>query len=275
MTDLQRIVKYGALALAFTIIIGIASAAITILSFVFDSYNSSDDDLIDTAKTKITEKVTKLDIELKMTNLRIEAADEFYIETNNSKIKHKVSGNTLKIVDQSKNIFKNNNGKKLVIYIPKDIILNEISLDAGAGKVEISDLATNELDLELGAGKVKLNNIKALDEASIDGGAGELMINDSILNNLNLDLGVGEFNFKGDLLGKAEISCGVGAANIELTDSNYRIEVEKGIGEAKINGSPISNNQIYGTGKNRIEIDGGIGSINITFDEREDVNTKF
>lgn len=275
MTDLQRIVKYGALALAFSIIIGIVGFVLITLSFLFNSYNNRDDELIGTTKTEITEVVTKLDIELKMTNLTIVSADQFYIEKNNNKIEYKISDNILKVVDQSKNIFKNKNDNKLVVYIPKDIILNEISLDAGAGKVEILDLTTNELDLELGAGKVELNNIKVLDEASIDGGTGELTISDSILNNLNLDLGVGEFNFRGILLGKAELSCGVGATNIELTGSDYRIEVEKGLGTATINGTSISNNETYGMGKNKIEIDGGIGSINIIFDESEDINTKF
>ena len=52
--------------------------------------------------------------------------------------------------------------------------------------------------------------------------------------------------------------------NINLLDKieNYKIKIEKGLGTVKINNDSVKNG-IYGEGTNSIEIDGGVGSINI------------
>ncbi len=44
------------------------------------------------------------------------------------------------------------------------------------------------------------------------------------------------------------------------------MKVDKGIGTIKIDGREIANQVIYGDGQNYIEVDGGIGSININFE---------
>ena len=48
---------------------------------------------------------------------------------------------------------------------------------------------------------------------------------------------------------------------------DYRIDLDKGICEAKLEGVPMQDDSVYGSGENRIEIDGGIGEINIGFSE--------
>lgn len=274
MTDLQRIVKYGAIGLAFVIIIGIAATIISGISIFFNFRNSKDQDLIETKETEITENITKLKIDIKATNLKVKSSDQFKMETNNGRIKYSIQGNNLIITEKSTNIFKNSMAKELTIYVPSDIEFDEITLDAGAGKVELLDLNTNKLDLELGAGSVKLSNINAAKEAVIDGGAGELIINNSILNNLDLDMGVGSLDLVAQLPGRNEISCGVGEVDILLIGNDYQIEIDKGIGKATISGKEIKNNEVYGTGSNELKIDGGVGSININFNIT-DTNTKF
>ena len=49
---------------------------------------------------------------------------------------------------------------------------------------------------------------------------------------------------------------------IQKTDE---ISIEKGVGEATINGENIKNEAVYGNGSNKIDIDGGIGKISINF----------
>lgn len=275
MTDLQRIVKYCAIALAFTIIIGIATTIISGVSFLFNAYDDTDQNLIDAKEIEIVENVTKLKIDLKATNLRVESADQFSIQTNNGKIKYSTNGNTLTITERGTNIFKNKTTKDLVIYVPSNTLLDELSLEAGAGRVKIDNLTVKELELDLGAGTVDLNNIKTKRKTSIDGGAGELIITNSILNNLELDMGVGSLDLTAELIGENEISCGVGEVDIILVGSDYTIQVDKGLGETIIAGKTMRDNEVYGTGRNELEIDGGVGSINIDFQIPEDASTKF
>ncbi|MDD7024010.1 MAG: hypothetical protein PUI37_04005, partial [Oscillospiraceae bacterium] len=48
---------------------------------------------------------------------------------------------------------------------------------------------------------------------------------------------------------------------------DYQIEMDKGIGEARLEGESMRDDSVYGAGRNRIEIDGGIGEISIDFSE--------
>lgn len=63
------------------------------------------------------------------------------------------------------------------------------------------------------------------------------------------------------------MDAGVGNLNIDLeTDKeNYTIRVNKGIGTVKVAGKSLSDGEIYGSGTNYIDVDGGIGNIRINF----------
>ena len=50
-------------------------------------------------------------------------------------------------------------------------------------------------------------------------------------------------------------------------EDDYFIKLDKGLGDATIDGQSMSDDSIFGTGDNRINIDGGIGSIDIDFKE--------
>ena len=55
-------------------------------------------------------------------------------------------------------------------------------------------------------------------------------------------------------------------------EDDYKIELDKGIGEATLDGKEMSDDSVYGAGENYVEIDGGVGKLNITF--REKTNEK-
>lgn len=50
---------------------------------------------------------------------------------------------------------------------------------------------------------------------------------------------------------------------------DYKIKIDKGIGEARLAGESMRDDSVYGWGENRIEIDGGIGAIYIEFSKDE------
>ena len=86
-------------------------------------------------------------------------------------------------------------------------------------------------------------------------------------------MGVGELNLTGELSGKSSIDYGVGETNIVLlgTDDDYKVKLDKGIGEATIDGIKMSDDSVYGAGKNYIEIDGGVGELSISFKAKEQI----
>ena len=48
---------------------------------------------------------------------------------------------------------------------------------------------------------------------------------------------------------------------------DYKIELDKGVGEARLDGESMRDDSVHGSGENFIQIDGGIGEINIEFSE--------
>ena len=107
-------------------------------------------------------------------------------------------------------------------------------------------------------GKLEIANCK-FNETKIEAGAGETKIIETYLNDLRLDAGVGRIEIDGDITGNSKIACGIGETDIKLKqgEEQYKIIAEKG----QEQGSETT----FGSGKNEIKIDGGIGSIKIDF----------
>ena len=274
MTTAQKIIKYLATAFAIfliiTIISGILTGGYALLNGI-GLINSNKDIIIEDLKTissNVTE-VSTLKIDLAYTNLYIKTGEKFEVQTNNAKITFENNNGSVKIKEEngdwlnSKNIESN-----LIVYIPENMLeIDEINIDAGAGKINIEKLNTKGLELELGAGEVYIENLAVSVKTKIDGGVGKTELKQCELNNLKAELGMGEFKFSGKLTGNSEIDSGIGATNIDLIGEkeNYTINASKGLGNITLDGQKIEADRNYGTGENYLYIDGGIGEIKIDF----------
>lgn len=201
---------------------------------------------------------------MKITNLTIKTGANFKIETNNPQIACKQNSNQLVIKEKHK-WFSTKNGNDLIIYIPKEMMFETVEIDTGAGNVTIEKLETKKISFDIGAGEVKMKHLNVTEEAKIDSGAGKVEILSSSIKNLDLDVGVGKFILNAKLSGKNDIDAGVGELDINLTDGieNYTIRANKGIGSISLAGKEVSENIKYGEGDTYIEIEGGIGAIDI------------
>jgi len=272
MTTAQKIIKKLAIAFAIFLIITIISTTLGVLvalSGILGLKKDIEENLNTEMATNILESndITALYIDIAFTNLTIKTGDILIAETDNNNIKYIQEDNRLKIEEKNKKWFSNYEEKELILYLPQDIEFEKIKINTGAGKIEIETLKTEKLTFEVGAGETKIQNLIASKECEIEGGAGKLTIEEGIINDLDLDIGVGEVNLTSTLTGKNEINAGVGNLNIDLQGEkdSYKIQVDKGLGSIKINGKEISNGEIFGDGENYIEVDGGIGNIDIDF----------
>ena len=295
MTTAQKIIKYFAIAFAIFLIISIISLilfGVYALSGVlglkdnskidisgnmqtvdFGSVTSGDNNsgnsINNSEQTVNIADITSLDIEVKYTNLIIRNGDTFRYETNNDNIVYRQSNNNTLKIEEKHSWTLGNTQSDLVIYIPENFNLNKINIEAGAGKVEIENLNAESLDLELGAGEASISNLNVTSRCKLEGGAGRLNVLNGNLNNLDLDMGMGEVNINALITGNSDIDAGIGTLNLNLQGSkaDYRIRLDKGVGNIRINGENISNGSTYGEGANIIKIDDGIGNINITVNE--------
>ena len=271
MTTAQKIIKYLAIAFAIFLIITIISTILTatvalsgILGLKKAIENSNNAEIVTTSFENT--EIHTLNIDIAATNLTIKQGEILKIETDNSNIDCKQSNEELKINEKDYKWFSYNNvEKELILYIPEDLEFARVKINAGAGKINLDELNTQKLIFELGAGECEIQNLNVSKECKIEGGAGKVTISSGVINDLDFDMGIGEANITAHLTGESEINAGIGELNIELQGEkdSYKIKADKGIGAIKIDGNPISNGEVYGDGENEIDIDGGIGSINI------------
>ena len=267
MTRTQKAIKYFAIVLAFFLIFNIVIALISAFLFIGNFFGFiNNDKYITETNEQISEKVNKINelhIDINYSKLEIKESQEFKVLTNNQKIKYTYKNNNIYIKESDKDFnFSSRKQSEIVIGLPKNTKFKLVKIDSGAGKIKLENISTENFDIEIGAGEVKINNLKVTNQTELEGGAGSLTVSNANINDADIDLGTGKFEFTGTMSGINKIDSGIGETNIDLLDEleNYTIKASKGLGKININGKEQNT---YGTGKTKITIDGGIGSINI------------
>lgn len=264
MTTFQKIIKYLAIAFAIFIIFSICFAILKGINiFVNVLGNNKLSSELETVY--IGEYKKNMSIDLSYTNLIIKNGDSFKIETNNKDINVEYDENIINIKEKEKFFLLYNETSELIIYVPDANSFDKISIQSKSGKIQIEKLDSLNVILNLGAGKVNIDYLISSDKTKINGGVGEISINDGLISNLDLDIGVGKTSITSKLTNNNNINAGVGELNLNLLGNDYKIKANKGLGSIKLDSKDIEEDLYYGTGSNIIDIDGGIGSINIKY----------
>lgn len=266
MNNTQKIIKIGAIVLAIFIIVNIFSLIFSGLSWLLGiDFNGSNNE---TNFKEVYQNVKEIEIDGIASSIEIVSGTEFKVEAKNleNDFTSHVKNGVLKIEEHNKWFSQTNSNGTISITVPKDTILDELSIDTGAGKFKIQDITVKEFDMDYGAGILEIENVN-FSSSDIDGGAGKIQIKNSILNNLELDAGAGKVEVVVSITGNSQINCGIGEVDITLigNEDDYQITTEKGIGSIKIAGTEQKNSTIYGNGNNKLEIEGGIGNIDVSF----------
>ncbi len=256
MNTTQKVIKGFAICLAALIILSIINGIVFLATSTINFNNDVNISEIYSSNIK------NINVDVGSTNMIIKKGDSLSVNADNvsKEFKIKEDGNTLLIKEKKITIFGNKKSSYTIITIPDT--LDDLNINIGAGKLEISDITADKFSLDQGAGKVDITNLLS-NKTKVNGGAGELNIKNSKLQDLSLDLGAGKFYFNGMLLGKNKIDQGVGEVTLDLQNDDYKFEASKGLGSITINGISYKNDIELGEGQNIIDIDGGVGSINI------------
>ena len=272
MNSVQKVIKYLALAFAIFLSVSIIGGIITGLTGVSYILSGRNNEAVGEMQVyPIEGEISSLSVTLSGAKLKIKTADKFSVESNHNYISVNSENGQLCINETKKLFSVYPKGVTVILNIPEGFVFGEAVVETGASKVEIDALSADILKLSLGAGEAEIGSLTANSRAVIDGGAGKLNIDGGRLCNLKLDMGVGELTLKSRIEGQSRLDYGIGETKLTLLGNreDYKIEIDKGIGEARLAGESMRDDSVYGTGENRIEIDGGIGAINIEFSEDE------
>ena len=203
---------------------------------------------------------TKLDIELKYDELILEEGDSFCVrvyDDNGKNVTVKESSDTLK-VRSTKKLSKT---RKVCISYPKDVKLQELEIEMGAGTVYLNrDIDTEKLSVEMGAGEFDSKNPVTAEEADLEIGTGSMTFADLSAKKISGECGLGELDLT--MTGTQEdynydLECGVG--NLDVGSDSY-----SGLGREK----SISN-----TGADRkLDLECGMGNVSVNFSGKEHRN---
>ncbi|MGN0527287.1 MAG: DUF4097 family beta strand repeat-containing protein [Acutalibacteraceae bacterium] len=268
MTSLQKAIKYLAMAFAIFLSVSIIGGLLSALAGISFIFSDKDKDAVGEMQVyPIDGEISSLSLSVNGARLLVETGEAFSVESNHKYISVNTDNGKLRIKETKDDISVFSDAATIKLTIPAGFVFDDATIETGAGEVKINTLSADNLCITLGAGEAEIKNLTANSRAELNGGAGELTINGGLLRNLELDMGVGELTLKSRIEGKSSIDYGVGEADLTLLGSreDYRIELDKGIGEAKLEGENMNDGSVYGAGENHIDIDGGVGELNIEF----------
>ncbi len=268
MKESQKIIKYLAIALAIFLIVLIISAITAGLYGIYKIFDFKIEPRINTyekASCGDIKNINALDIKLDYSNLEIIKGKKFKVELNDKNFTCSNSNGNVSI-KQVRRFSLKNKDTSLRVYIPSDIKLNIINVENGVGKTKIEYINANRVHLDFGAGKTTIEDIIS-DNTSIDTGAGLFEIKSGTMKNVDFDSGVGKCDITAKINGTSKFDTGIGNLSLNLIgdSNNYKIIVNKGIGDVLIDNVSKADNSITGNGDNMVSINSGIGKVYVNY----------
>lgn len=264
MTTVQKIIKYLAIAFAVFLVVTIIGGIIGVAATLTNLFGGGVQG--EMKSHPITAQVQSLDVDVGAADLEIRTGEQFSLESNHKYLRVQQKDGTLRISEERHLWGFTSGGAKIILTVPQGFTFQSAKITTGAGRLTADTLTANRLDLELGAGAVEIGSLTATERAQIEGGAGKVSVKGGALASLELDMGVGALELTSRLTGRCQLDYGVGETRLTLLGSqdDYTIELDKGVGEATLDGRKIEGG-VHGAGENKIDIDGGVGAIHIGF----------
>ena len=267
MTSFQKIIKYIAMAFAIFLAIGIFTGilgAFTVANFIF----GEKENIVGEMKTySVSNQITQLDVDLNVAEVNIKTGNKLRVESNHKNLVVKEKNGTLQ-VSEKKKFFTTKIGKASVeIYLPEGKTLEKAEVSTGLGGAKIEGLNCGKFDFSQGVGRTEILKTVITQKAEIDSGVGVIKLKSCSFSNAEINNGIGFASYSGKMNEKCSFDSGIGACEIVLSgnESDYSVEIGNGIGFVTVNGQKAFDGNDFGTGKNDIECDNGIGRMKIIF----------
>lgn len=269
MTTFQKTINYLAMAFAIFLTVSIIGGILSMFG-LFGGFFGGDTLTEDVKIYAVSSDISNLEVRINAADFIIKQGESFSVESN---LKHLTveDKNGVLTIKETKKFSSTYTGAILTLYIPENTVFEKANVTTGAGRLTADYLSAATMDFELGAGEVMFDTLVATSSVDIDGGAGKITISGGALHNLDIDMGIGQLDLTSALTGECDFDLGVGESNITVIGNkeDYKLDLEKGLGNITVDGTGVSNIKGQGNGNNRIEVSGGIGAINLKFKESD------
>lgn len=272
MTELQKIIKYIAMALAIVLAVSIVAGIVGSfmrLSFVMDILAPNNSDADKGASLIVSDEdllsVSKLHIELAAAELTIAVGNELSVVSDKSFIEVSLNDGVLMIREQEHGFFEK--AASVTMTVPQDLVFDKADIESGAAVIKAECLLAQHLSLSVGAGEARFAYLEATSDADIETGAGKLAVESGIMKDLDMAIGVGKAQVETSLIGSNSIETGVGALELTLIgpENEYAVTAITGLGSFTVDGTLIREDTTLGSGDTRVTVEGGVGSVTVDF----------
>lgn len=251
------------IVLSVCLIIGVIFAVQYVIG---EFFFTSDDEVISTdSETFIDDEITSLSVDLLTADFVIKTGDKASVSTDSGFIKYSLRKGKLDIDEKTHSI--KNSGGTVVLTLSENCHLTKCKINTGKGNISADILSSSDCRIDYGAGNVEIGVLFVDTTLKINGGAGKITVSDGKINNSHIDVGVGNLNVRTAATGRMRVECGIGKTDISLLGGEdlYSFKIDKGIGEVVIGDESVGDGS-FGFGGNLIDIDGGVGNINVSFE---------
>jgi DUF4097 and DUF4098 domain-containing protein YvlB len=256
------------------------------------------------------ETLKNIDVEIGACGLVMHETDEDHVGiavTGNdstlfgNKIRYRVENGDTLVVERTasawdgwRSLMRKKDRSDAVVYLnlPKNVSLETVDIEFGAGEMTVADLSADYIDIECGAGACTVDSLQAevlslsvgagqadigslkANECELEVGVGELVVRDAeITGNLDIDVGLGNAEVGGSVTGDMEADCGMGNLTMALTGSEdaHSYDAECAMGSVVIGGRSYSGvaEAGWGSADSHFEIACSMGNVVISFDQTE------
>lgn len=230
----------------------------------------------DVEKYAVGSNVTKLNIEAGGCVFYFEESEDsnFYVEAKEAgKFQCFIKNDTLYVKTTRTVIdWEDYDECEITLYIPEAYSFEKVTVELGAGYLEMDNMFANEVDLEVGAGQIIADYLQA-EKCDIEVGMGEILVHDMQVTIMNAEVGMGHLLLKGTLLGDVNAECAMGAMELNLTGSeaefNYAIETAMGnISVEGVDYSGVGQEKTIKNGAGKtMNLECAMGNIEVDFEE--------
>lgn len=155
----------------------------------------------------------------------------------------------------------------ITVYLNQETLQN-ITVEFGAGTVNLSKMNADIVSISLGAGNLSISDVVAT-SFTLESGAGDATFTNCTIGSFVSESGAGNLSFSGDIATSANIECGAGNVKFSLNsaESNYAFDISYGVGTFKVNGHNHSgfggSDTINPAGPVKITVSAGVGDVTI------------
>ncbi len=266
MNEQGKFIKKLADTLAIVLIVMIISGIFSAVGFSANIFSPDSYEPLSEAMSFSAENCFVVEVEAAAADISFLQGERLSVEFDKNCFTVKERGGKITIGEKS-NFLNPNKSRQLKFFIPEHFTFERVKLETGASNVEGQLLRTQKFELDVGAGLVLFENLEVTQKAEIDCGAGEITVRNGTLTTLDFSLGVGKADITSQLQGKCDIESGVGSLFLRLPDGKqrYSFDIETGFGSVIFDGSPVKGETAIGNGENTVKLEGGVGSVEISF----------